>query len=134
LEKLTRLYSDNKESIDKINFILPRERDLPNLIIQLEALVLEQGLLLEQLELSVAEEGTSGKAEELRTTKTTAMNYHTVDINLGFMGNYSAFKNFLKAVEENMRLMDVDSISFSPESEENPGIFKFNLRLKTYYE
>lgn len=136
MEELSMAYEENKENIEKIEFILPSKEEIPNLIVQLESLVKEQGLLLDKLEVSVPTEelrGMINPEDAVARKETTAVEYKTLIINLGFTGDYSALKNFLKATEENMRLIDIDSVSISPESEV-PGIFSFDLSLKTYYQ
>jgi len=126
VEKLNILYEENKESVDKSKVVLPSDEDIPNLIVQFEALAFEQGLVLEKIGLSEV------KKEEVE-------NFKTMSITLNLMGTYPAFKNFIMAAEENMRLMDIDSISFSykeSEGEEEQGseIFDFNVTLNTYYK
>jgi len=136
VNELTKIYKDNKESIDKIDLILPLKEDIPNLIVQVESLVFEQGLILDKLEVSTPTEDGGGtiNLEDVRANKESSVSkYKTLTISLGFTGDYSALKNFLKATEENMRLIDIESIGVSPESE-NMGIFRFDLSLKTYYQ
>jgi Tfp pilus assembly protein PilO len=135
VKELTRAYQENKENIDKIELILPEKEDVPNLIVQVESLVFEQGLILDKLEVTTPTEGRETiNPEDVRVKgQASAAKYKTLTVSLGFTGDYSALKNFLKATEENMRLIDIDSIAISPESE-TPGIFKFDLNLKTYYQ
>lgn len=136
VKELTQAYENNKENIDKIDLILPTKEDIPNLLVQVESLVFEQGLILDKLEVTAPPEETGGtiSAEDVRARKENPVTkYETLNISLSFTGDYSALKNFLKAAEENMRLIDIDSISMSQEAE-NIGIFKFDLSLKTYYQ
>jgi len=136
VEGLVGVYKNNKESIDKMDNILPPNVDIPDLIVQLEALVFEQGLILDKLEVKIpTEETASSRAEAARTGQVAAavQKYKIVNIELGFTGDYSALKNFLKATEENMRLIDIDSIGISPEAEAS-GIFNYDLTLKSYYQ
>jgi Tfp pilus assembly protein PilO len=135
VKELSQAYRANRENIDKIDLILPTKEDIPNLIVQVESLVFEQGLILDKLEVATPTEQTGTiNPEDVRVKKeTSTAKYQTLTISLGFTGDYSALKNFLKATEENMRLIDIDSISVSPESE-SIGIFKFDLSLKTYYQ
>ena len=137
ISKLSEAYKENKDNIDKMEMILPAKEDVPNLLVQVESLVFEQGLILNKLELSAPTQESGGKAitpEEIMAQKnSTTKGYKVLNINLGFTGDYSALKNFLKAVEENIRLIDVEVISIAPESE-GMGIFKFDLSLKTYYQ
>lgn len=136
VEKLTQSYEKNKENLEKISYILPSGKDTPDLIVQLEALSLEGGLVLEGMGFSApGEEGMLSKAEEARGEEGGAVkNYKTLVINLNLIGSYFAFKNFLKAVEDNIRLMDISSINFSPELRGESQLLKFNLSIKTYYQ
>jgi len=138
VQELIKIYDENKENIDKISFIMPSKEDIPNLIVQLESLVKDQGLILDKLEVSMPSEESPSKmiSEEGVPIKqeTQAKKYKTLLISLGFIGDYTALKNFFYAAEENIRLLDIDSINISRESEEVPGILKFDLTLKTYYQ
>ncbi len=135
IEELKSGYEENKESLEKVSYILPAEQDIPNLIVQLEALAFENGLVLESINLSSSEKTSSGMAEEVRESQqgTTSQDYQILTANLKVIGDYSGFKNFLKAVENNIRLMDVVSLNFSGESG-GLGLFRFDITLKTYYQ
>lgn len=125
LEKLIKNYEDNKQYAEKISYVLPSGEEIPNLIIQLEALGVEGGMAIEQIEFSsVDEQVTAGSLE----------NYKTMTINLKTSGDYYSFKNFIAAVEKNMRLMDIEKINFIPLSSENSQLFNFEITLKTYYQ
>lgn len=136
IKELDQQYEENKENLKKIDYILPSSQDLPNLIVQLEALALESGLVLDKIEFSEAEQETSGKAKEVRQSeeKVTPKDYRIISVSLTFIGDYLLFKNFLKTVEENMRLIDVVAVDFGKESSETTQLFNFNLSLKTYYK
>lgn len=135
IEKLVQLYEENKENFEKINDVLPFNQDIPNLIVQLEALAFENGLVLEDITLTPTEKETAGRAKEVRTQEEkVSKDYQILAVNFKLIGDYLAFKNFLKTVEENMRLMDIISISFSLASGEGVQIFNFDLNLKTYYQ
>jgi Tfp pilus assembly protein PilO len=137
VEKLTKLYEENKDNVEKTNFILPSSEEIPNLLVQLEALAFEQGLVLEKVDLSTAkkEEPTQGiEGQQQRVIQ----DYETMIINIGLTGTYEGLKSFLKATEENIRLMDVDSIGFDSAAEteeyEGPQMFNFNIVINAYYQ
>jgi Tfp pilus assembly protein PilO len=123
IENLTKSSRENKESVEKTSYILPDSEDIPNLIVQLEALAFEQGLILEKIEFTPIKQ----ESENIE-------NYQILSVNIRLIGSYPGLKNFLKAVEENMRLMDISSINFSTPSEESLQIFEFDLSLNTYYQ
>ena len=136
VEKLQETYEENRESLEKTDYILPSDQDIPNLIVQLESLALEAGLILEEIDFSTEEEGFEDKARTARKTEegTVAKDYQTMTATLNLMGSYSGFRGFLRLIEENMRLMDVSFVSFSVENTELGSFFEFSLRLRTYYQ
>ena len=123
IENLTKSFRENKESVEETKYILPDSEDIPNLIVQLEALAFEQGLILEKIEFTPIKQ----ESENIK-------NYQILSVNMRLIGSYPALKSFLKAAEENMRLMDISSINFSTSSEESLQIFEFDLSLNTYYQ
>lgn len=137
IEKLTKDYEENEEDLKKVSYILPSGQDIANLIVQLEALALDGGLILEKIEFFVPDEPAVSKAGELRQQEgAVAKDYQSLTINLKLIGDYLAFNSFLRAVEENIRLMDISSIDFSTQSMAEGEIlfFNFNLKLDTYYQ
>ncbi len=136
VEKLQKTYEENKESLEKTDYILPSDQDIPNLIVQLESLALEAGLILEEIEFLTEEEGFEDKARRARKTEegTVAKDYQTINVTLNLIGSYSSFRELLRLIEENMRLMDVSFINFSVENTELGSFFEFSLRLMTYYQ
>lgn len=134
VEKLGEDYKADEENLKKVNYILPSNKDIPNLIVQLEALAFEGGLILENFDLSTTEEKAVSKAAEIRTQEEIQVkNYQTLVIDLKLIGDYSGLKSFLRAIEENIRLMDIESITLSPQSEESL-LFDFEIIIKTYYQ
>lgn len=143
LEKLIKNYEDNKEDAEKINFVLPSEKEIPNLIVQFEALGAEGGMTIEQIGFSSVEDQATSRATAVRTetgegvvqqTGESAKNYKTIAVNLKMSGDYYAFKNFLAAVEKNIRLMDIEIINFTSLSSQDSQLFNFEVTLKTYYQ
>jgi len=105
---------------------LPPEKDIPGLIVQFEALASENGLILESLNFIERTIKKTGEAEEEKK------DYKSLAVFLSLTGNYKSFENFLKALELNVRLMDIKSIEFSSEKIEEEGIFNFNVDLEVY--
>jgi Tfp pilus assembly protein PilO len=132
---LTKTYEASKKNIEKIGYVLPSDEDTPNLIVQLEALAFAGGLVLEGMSFTVAVEEKVGRAQQARTqAEVVPEKYQTLTIDLSLIGTYSAFKAFLKSLEKNIRLMDIISVSFSGEEQEDMEVFNFSLKLRTYYQ
>lgn len=123
-EQLKQDYETHKDDLKRVNYALPLGEEIPNLIVQLEALVLENGLVLENLNFLEKE----AKTEEAPAP------YKSLEISLQAAGTYESLESFLKALELNLRLMDIKSIDFSSEQSETEGLFTFNINLIVYYQ
>jgi Tfp pilus assembly protein PilO len=127
--------------LKKIDYLVPNNPDIPNLIVQIEALTQENGMSLDAVDFRILETKTTGKAEELRSGETgtaekPVQNYHLLDINIRISGDYPAFKNFLKEIENNIRLFDLQSVGFisATSKEGETGKFEFDINLQAYYK
>ncbi len=138
VEKLMDKYENNQDILKKLDLILPNNKDIPNLLVQIEALANGSGVVLNDLAITVSDEKTGSKAQEVRTGETaqekTPTDYKVVGISLKLTAGYESFKNFLKAVENNLRLVDISSIGFTSQSSEKDNVFDFDVSLKTYYQ
>ncbi len=66
-------------------------------------------------------------------------NVSTLAVSLDLTGDYAALKNFLKAVENNLRLSDVATVAFSQQmsgsvSGQFFGSSKISIGLNVYYK
>lgn len=105
LEELNREYEKIKQDdIDKIKIMAPEEKYQEELLAFLEEFVLKNGLLL-----------TSANVEEMGLT---ADGINKLVVNLNVAGaDYNSFKKLLDEIESNLRILDVNSLSFAPESQ-----------------
>lgn len=126
-EQLKQDYEIHKDELKKASYALPSGKEIPNLIVQLEALASENGLVLESL--NFLEEAKT-KSKEAQTPKP----YKNLEVSLQAAGTYESLENFLRALELNIRLMDIKSIDFSSKQSEIEGLFIFNINLIVYYQ
>lgn len=134
------------EDLAKIKEVLPYGPDLPGLFVQLQNIGQEYNLRLSSIAISEAKETTAkpsvqentdipGQIRNIYAPAAETKNIKKLSINLQYDGlsGYSAFKSFLAALENNIRLSDIDSIAFTlPASgSSNGGLINFSLT--TYY-
>ncbi|MAF20837.1 MAG: hypothetical protein CMI55_04115 [Parcubacteria group bacterium] len=143
-QQLKEKYQQIEQEASKIALAIPQEEDLPYLLVQFEVLAASNGLLLESIGFSQTDE--EAKSPQQKTSQKTNQSKKTnpflksSSVNLSISGSYSAFKNYLVALENNIRSMDVYSISFSPYGySEGFGvlagdIFDFSLNVVVYYQ
>ncbi len=146
-QKIEEMNSQYKsEELNKLLSVLPKEEELPSLLIQLEALATSNGLIMESVDFNeiaqiaeVAPPQTediipkAGNTAAQQTSQTAqAAPYKILAVNLKLSGGYGAFKNYLQAVEKNLRLMDVVSLNLSNSfAGQN---FSFGVNLHVYYQ
>jgi Tfp pilus assembly protein PilO len=126
MEELNQVYEENLEGAGKVAYIIPSGKDLPNLIVQLESVVFGSGLVLEEINFS---ETSSDQSEG----QTKPVNYKILSVSLRLIGSYASFEGFLQTIEENMRLLDIMSIEFSPQTE-GTDLFNFDVEIRGYYQ
>lgn len=117
-----------KEEIEKLDMILPSDKDIPSLYIQLDAFAKDVGLNLSSIE--IAEKGvTTLKANQPGSTA-TSLGLKSVSISIAIKGidSYSKLKLFLNSIEKNIRLFDISSITYSP------SVDAYKISLTTYYK
>ncbi len=123
LKELEENYNRAKVKVKDIPDVLPKEEEIPELLIQLEALAKENNMGLASINV-------------IPGAETEEALYKSLNISIGVAGSYSNLKKYLDSVEKNMRIMDVTSIDFSatPVVEEGPlDIFSYTVNMRTYY-
>ena len=116
-EKLNQ-YSDQFKLIKSA---IPEEANLPILYDFFQKFCSQKGLILTSISSNI---GSISKETGIQE----------IDINLGVLGSYSSFKNFLSSLEKSARLFEVKSISFSSPGKEADTPFSFSLSIKTHFK
>lgn len=150
IEKLVNQYEDIEGRVNKVFYALPNEAEISNVLVQLEALASENGMIFESSNFS--------KEQQIAQKKTTSENnvasssdsktaiqqniieqIKSISVDISLIGSYENFKNYLKSLENNIRIMDITSVSFSSssnssEEEEVSDNFSYSIQLKVYYQ
>lgn len=105
-------------------FILPKEVNIPDLLVQLEAVASQTGFTLQGIAVSEATKGSGRKAE---TSGIQADGTRVVKITYSIDGvTYPKFKVLLQALEQAWRLIQVDSFTLGRDT-------SLSLDLTSYY-
>lgn len=136
IKKLISAYNNiSATDKEKIYLIIPDEVDTEGLIRDMEDMARNSGLVLESVRAEAVAEKSSDSAGSFIQQQPTGDNEKklpqgvgAVKIEVNLIGtDYYSLKDFLKIIENNLRLFDVDSISFDPVKEST------NLKITTYY-
>lgn len=128
----------SKNDLDRVNEALPQGQQAAPLLAFFESLAGRNGLVLKNIELF--------EKTEAKTTVTSAQPrpglvlptpkpqgpVKEFPITMSLFGTYDSFKNFLGGLEKNLRLIDIQDVSFSATGEED--LFSISLKVKIFYQ
>jgi len=137
LDKVNQIeekYQEVSDSTQKIFLGLPTKKDISYLLVHFETLASDNGLLLESINFGQMNED---KKQEIDKSPKLLSNLPSFSVGLNIAGSYDAFKNYLNALENSVRLMDIKSVNFVASNRDSfstdLGIFEFNLGINVYY-
>lgn len=123
LERLISQYNERGQDIASLGKAVPSGQNIPELLVNLEAIASESGLIFGSVNF---------KPKDLK-----APGIKTLIGEIRVKGSYPDFQNYLKALEKSLRIFDVVNVSFSGVSPGQTGAkidsLEFNLTVNTYY-
>ncbi len=136
LRELISVYNSiSEEDKNKVATILPTESYQDNFFTNIENLISDMGFKLNYLRIETEEEKEKSKAKKIITSEekenillSKNQNIGAMNLSFGISGiNYSNMKKIISSIENNLRIMDVTNLNYSPDSGE------LDLEIKTYY-
>lgn len=122
----------SRNDLQKIDSALPEGSRSADFLVLLEALAQKNKVVMRQVNLSEPTSQAGGLPRPGGTVSLPSSNtFRELPIVLNVGGSYESFKSFLRDLEKNLRVVDIQNISFS-----GSGInqFEFSVRGKTYYQ
>ncbi len=132
LEELKKKYNSLTDEADKIAQAITPKEDLPGLLIQLESLSSRNGLILASVVFNTADEKSDKKNKNVSAVAAPAgAKILAIDLNLN--GSQKSLGAFLRAIETNLRIMDVSAINFGERDANISAGQDFRVLLNAYY-
>ena len=121
-DKLTQKYNSfDTENLSRLEKLLPDNVNNIRLILEIEKIALPYGMVLKNVKYdSVSDDNTMQATTNTQTLTGSNKNYGAWDLEFSTQGTYNNFLNFLKDLENNLRIIDISSIQFS--SSVSPGL------------
>lgn len=141
-DKLTQKYNSfNPENISNLLKLLPNNVDNIRLILEIEKIASPYGMVLKDVKYNTINKDTTVSQTVGAIQEKEGLSYKDYGIwNLEFstQGTYNNFINFIKDLENNLRIVDISSIQFSSNANMglNPSLpeaYKYNFKIKTYW-
>lgn len=135
---LTADYQAKKNRLGPIDEALPPAPRIPELLANLDALAKQSGLLIASLQvtplaLSTKPGETEGPQSKRAKLLLSGEQLGVLEVNIGLKGKYPNVKAYLANLEQNLRLMDADTLSFGL-VEGDSGLQEYLLKIQTYYQ
>ena len=117
-----------KADIEKISKLAPMDADYGKLFTDFEAIIKEQGFILNSLSINPDVKAVKNKASGKEKSSVLPSVIGRIKISADISGvDYESLKHLLGVIENNLRLMDVNSLNWSPDNA------SANLEITTYY-
>lgn len=141
LETLKQQYAENEKLIERLYKILPAAKGTAEFLNNADYLSFQSGMILGAINFSeqaqeskiVASSVSEGRQGAAPQGTAAAVAPDVILTDLSATGTYESFKSFLSGLEKNLRLTDVQSISFTGKGE-NANLFEFKISAKIYYK
>lgn len=136
LQTLAGRYAElQKQELSKFGDILPVNPDLPGLFVQIDAVARQNGFIANTI--AFTDEGLKKAAAGDETPAATTGRHvgpaqvSSLGIHINITGgDYTMLKQFLSGIEVNLRLLDIENITFAPSLD---GETAYDINLRTYY-
>jgi Tfp pilus assembly protein PilO len=121
LREASSTLAQYQEPLSKIASALPDDSSVPSLLSFLQSTAVQTGLLLERIDL-----GEIISSEDTNIPK-------EIHVAIQLKGSYQSMKDFISAVENSARLVDVEKLSFeAPTDEEESSTIRINVKASSY--
>ena len=152
VEKLVSSYEGQGRVQQAVSDVLPVKEDIAGALAQLYGLAQNNGLTVKSLSISTAppilrKKNTTanpGTSELSDFSTSLQKGVGTISFGVQLSGSYENLKNFLSAIETNIRVFDVGQIEVQPAATVSTSktaganvpqdIFGYGLAIKTYYQ
>lgn len=114
-----------------ISSSLPNDPQQSEILNQIRAIAGVNQLALTDLSLNVSSvQGIASKATSTQLIKPVA----AISVQFKVIGFYADIKNFISSLENNLRVMDIRSISIDPLGKPDQDYYRADLTVITYYQ
>lgn len=130
-ELLNKYNNFESASLDRVKKLLPDNIDNVRLIIEINDIASQYGMQLEDVSLSQVQEEQSNNRQNNRSAQPqTQKDYHEMKLEFSVETTYNDFLAFIRDLEQSLRLIDVNGISFTAGNEE---VQSYSVAITTYW-
>lgn len=132
VDYVNNLYEKNKISIGQIkndlSFAIPDQEEVADVVYQIQRISSLNNIDIESINLNKLPIKQSVSKNPL------VKRYGTLEVSLKLSGTYASFKELLRFLENNIRIMDVKNIRVYQINDLEKNVFNYELVVSTYYQ
>lgn len=123
---LSQYNAISRENIERLNKILPPQPGSIKFIIEIDNILRQNGMILKNIDIKEKEEGS----EEI-SFGAPEQSFETLPLSMRVAGPYKSFYAFLKDLEKDLRLTDINALDFSSS---NADFYEYNIDAIIYWQ
>jgi Tfp pilus assembly protein PilO len=133
-QKLLSQYNAFSPSdINRLQTMLPDHVDNISLILDLSNIASSYGMALENVDVSTPDSPTT-QSGTVGAVDATSQKYASLMLHFGTYGTYDEFRSFLTALEQSLRIVDIQTLTITPQSSTGgTPQYRYDMTLKTYW-
>lgn len=131
---LSRYNAFNPVDIDRLRKLLPDHVDNVRLVLDLDTLASKYGFALQNVVIDA--QGLLPSASDMPTIGADESSTGSLTLRFGTVGSYPQFVEFMKALEDSLRIVDLVNLSMDPDTTTLQGAepsYRFDVTLRTYW-
>lgn len=134
---LSRYNAFNPNDLDRLHKLLPDHVDNVRLILDLDNLAGQYGISLQNVDVSSSESKTSKSQTAIGAIGASNQKYDSLTLTFSTRATYGAFVQFLHGLESSLRIVDLASLSITPDtsgvSAQGEPLYTYTITLRTYW-
>ncbi len=120
----------SSSDIERLERLLPDNVNNVGLILDLNALGQPLGMQIQNVKFEVQNKATAAGQDQKQAAQ-DKKDYGVFNIEFSTIGTYPNFVSFLAQLDKSLRMIDVQSISFS--STDDRSVYRYDFKVKTYW-
>ena|SRR3989344_3402287 len=132
VKNLIAKFKSVKSLEETIALAIPPEEDIASLVNQVQAIAKSSGVSLSLIGFRITD--ATGAGRKATTTLSGVIGYGAIRTTLKVSGTYQAIKSFLRLLETNVRVMDVNSFAFRSLSGSGEGLYGVDITVSSYFQ
>jgi Tfp pilus assembly protein PilO len=118
--------------LGKLNMMLPTNPENMKLILELNSIARQYGLALQNVKIEDSTNEVQNNAARPAGSAPVNTELGTLKITFGATGPYLGFTKFIKTVEQSLRIVDIDKVTFSAIDDTKQN-YQYTVGVRTYW-